>query len=162
VQLGDGQLVDRVRDVDVGGLAVLAEGSGLCGERVGDAGDIVAAGQLLTGLIDDRSVVGVVEPAVVDVDDDSGCLAGTTGETFGQDVGGTLRLDAGNTEAVVELAAGGTLQTHDRDRGDDPEADHSERVTGATASEAEKKCAHLSPPDVPADCGMTPPSRKPL
>ena len=142
VELGDGELVERVGDVDVGGLPVLAECRGLCGERVGDAGDVVAGRQLLTGSVDDGFVVGVVEPAVIDVEDDACGLAGAAGEPVVQDVGGSLRLDAGDTEAVVELAACSALQRHDGDRGDEPEADHPERVAGAAAAEAEKKCTH--------------------
>ena len=62
-----------------------------CGERIGDAGNIVAGRQLLTGLVDDRFVIGVVEPAVIGyVDDDARRLSGTAREPLVQDVGGSL------------------------------------------------------------------------
>ena len=90
VQLRDGELVERVGDVDVGGLPVCAERRRLCAERVGDAGDVVAGRQLLTGLVDDRFVVGVVEAAVVGVDDDACRLAALAREPVVQDVGRSL------------------------------------------------------------------------
>ena len=68
----------------------MAERRGLRGERIGDAGDVVARRQLLTGLVDGRFVVGVVEPAVIGVEDDASRLAGVAGESVLQDVGGSL------------------------------------------------------------------------
>jgi hypothetical protein len=50
----------------------------------------VATGQVLTYLVDDGFVIGVVEPAVIDVDDDACRLAGAAGEPVAQDVGGSL------------------------------------------------------------------------
>ena len=44
-----GELVERVGDVEVGGLPVGAERGGLRRERVGDAGDVVPAGELRRG-----------------------------------------------------------------------------------------------------------------
>ena len=89
-------------------------------------------------------MVGVVESAVVGVQHDAGGLAALAREAVVQDVGGVLGLDAGDAEAVVELAAGGALQRDDGDGGDEPEAEHPERVAGAAAAEAEQKCAHGS------------------
>ena len=40
------------------------------------------------------------------------------------------------------MAACSALQRHDGDGGDEPEADHPERVAGAAAAEAEQECAH--------------------
>ena len=156
-------LSTRVGHVDVGRLAVSADGGGLRHERIGDAGDVVPVDELLAGLGDGRRVVGVVEPAVVGVEHDAGGLAALAGEPVVQDVGGVLGLDAGDAEAVVELAAGATLQRDDGDRGDEPQADHPERVTGAAAAEAEQKCAHgfLLESGPPA-CGTPAPSRSAL
>ena len=71
-------------------------------------------------------------------------LAALAREAVVQDVGRVLRLDAGDPEAVVELAAAGTLQGDDGDGDDQPEAQHPERVPGAAAAEAEQECAHGS------------------
>ena len=87
-------------------------------------------------------VVGVVEAAVVGVEHDAGGLAALAREPVVQDVGGVLRLDARDPDAVVELAAGGALQGDDGDGGHEPEAEHPERVAGAAAAEAEQECAH--------------------
>ena len=81
-------------------------------------------------------------------------LAALAGEPVVQDVGGVLGLDAGHAVAVVELAAGGALQRDDGDGGDEPEAQHPERVPGAAATEAEQECAHGILLEVgPAACG---------
>ena len=53
-----------------------------------------------------------------------------------------LGLDAGHPGAVVELAARCALQADDGDGGEEPEAQHPERVPGAAAAEAEQECAH--------------------
>ena len=85
---------------------------------------------------------GVVEPPVVGVEHDAGGQAALAREALVQDVGGVLGLDAGHTLAVVELAAGAALQRHDGDGGDQPEAEHPERVPGADAAESVEECAH--------------------
>ncbi len=141
-ELRHGELVERVRHVDVRRLPVGAERRGLRGEGIGDGGDVVAGRQLLTGAVDGRFVLAVVESPVLDVEDNARRLAGLARESVRQDVGRPLRLDAGNTEAVVELAAGRAFQRQDGDCSHEPEADHPERVAGAAAAKTEEKCTH--------------------
>ena len=117
------ELVERVGDVDVGGLPVGAERRGLGRERVGDAGDVVPVGELLRG------------PA-------RRSTGGSASSSRPSSVWSTMRADRppwlgnrsfrtsaacwdstpGHAVAVVELAAGAALQRHDGDGGHQPEA----------------------------------------
>jgi hypothetical protein len=83
-------------------------------------------------------VIGVVEPTIGDVDDDACAVAGVAGKSIAENVCGSLGLDTGDPEAVVEVSICSTAQGDDGDRGDEPEADHSEGVAGAVASQTEK------------------------
>ena len=87
-------------------------------------------------------MLGVVESTVVGVEHDPGGLPALAREPVVEDVGGVLGLDAGHAFAVVERAAGAALQGHDGDGGDEPQAQHPERVPGAGATEAVQECAH--------------------
>ena len=113
-------------------------------------------GELGASLVDGRRVAGVVEAPVVGVEHDAGRLAALAREAVVQDVGGVLGLDAGHPLAVVELAAGGALQRDDGDGGDQPDAEHAERVPGTAAAEAVQECAHeILLGCGPAACGDT-------
>ena len=138
----DRQRVDGVREVDVRGAAVGAQRCRLGIERVGDARDVGAGGELLSDPFDGRVVWDVVEPAGVDVEHDPCGLPATARESLVEDVDGSLRLGTGNSERVRELATGGALSSDDGDRDQQPDADHTERVPGAAAAESEEKCAH--------------------
>ena len=85
---------------------------------------------------------GVVESAVVDVEHDPRRLPALGWEAVMEDIGGVLGLDAGHPFAVVELSPGAGLQPDDGDGGDEPQAEHPERVAGAGSSKAVQECAH--------------------
>ena len=123
-------------------MPVGADGGSLRRERVGDGGDGGSGAELGAGPLDGGEVVGVVEPPVVGVEHDAGGQATLAREPVVQDVGGVLRLDAGDALAVVELAAGAALQGHDGDGGHQPQAEHPEGVPGADAAESVEKCTH--------------------
>jgi hypothetical protein len=76
------------------------------------------------------------------VEHDASRLAALAGEPVGQDIGGVLRLDAGNALAVLELAAGAALQRDNGDSDQQPNADHAERVPSAVAAKAVQECTH--------------------
>ncbi len=135
VELGGGELVDGVRDVDVPRPAVGA------GRSRRDAGDVVAVSELVLDPAHGRRVLGVVEATVIGVEHDPGRLAAVAREPVVQHVGRVLGFDARDAEAVDELTAGATLESDDGDGGDDPDAQHPERVAGATAAETEQECA---------------------
>ena len=160
LELGSGQLVDRVGDVDVGGPPVGAEGRRLRRKRIGHAGHVVARGESRSGFFDRRGVADVVEAAVVGVKHDAGGLAALAREPVIEDISRVLGLDSRHSEAVVELTPGASLERHDGDRSHEPEAQDPERVLGAAVAEAEQECAHGILLELgPAACGTPAPSR---
>ena len=142
VQLLGRQLVERVGDVEVGGLPIGAHGRRLWRQRVGHAGDVGASRELLASPLDGRGVPGAVEASGVGVEHDASGQSALAREAVGEHVGGVLGLDARHPLAVVELAAGAALQRDDDDDDQQPGPEHPERVTGAAAAEAVQECAH--------------------
>src|SRR5262249_32571825 len=109
MQLGGGELVEGVGDVEVGGPPVGTEGGGFGGERIGHTGDGGAVGEPGAGLLDRAGVVLVVEAAAGRMEDDPGGPPAPAREAVVQDISGVLGLDAGHALAVVEDAAGVSL-----------------------------------------------------
>ncbi len=142
VEVGHGELCRRVRHVDVRRGAARTDRSGLRCERIGHAGDVLPGRQPPAGLLDGRAVPGIVEPAITRVEHDASGLTTLSGKPGRQDVGRFLRLDSGDTEAVIELSAEAALQRHDGERGHEPDAEHPERVAGAAATEAVQESTH--------------------
>ena len=108
-------------------------------ERVDHPADVIERLEAVDGAGQDGGVVGVVERAVLGVEDDLGADAGHLREALDHQVEGLLRLGAGDPELVAQLPAGAPGDPEEAEgEGEPGEHDELAVADGGTAETVEE------------------------